>query len=124
MQTVRDKEISAAGEGAGRHHRSKEERRRIALESLGPGVSVAVVARAHGVNANQVFHWRKLLREGRLGGESAFPELMPVRIVEGECAAARSCSGTIHMELGRTRLRVEGVVDPESLRMILEHLGR
>ena len=43
-----------------RRHRSKEERRRIVEESLVPGASVAVIARTHGVNANQVFHWRKL----------------------------------------------------------------
>ena len=29
-------------------------------ETLGPGASVAVIARRRGVNANQVFHWRKL----------------------------------------------------------------
>ena len=32
-----------------------------------PGTSVAVVARAHGVNANQVFTWRKLHQSGVLG---------------------------------------------------------
>ena len=32
-----------------------------------PGApSVAVIARAHGVNANQVFNWRKLYHAGRL----------------------------------------------------------
>ena len=31
------------------------------------GASVARVARKHDVNANQVFYWRKLFREGRLG---------------------------------------------------------
>ena len=49
---------------ARRQFRSKQERRLIAEESLEPGVSVAVLARSHGVNANQVFQWRKLLREG------------------------------------------------------------
>jgi transposase len=49
-----------------RRNRSTQERRRIAGESLQPGASVAVVARGYGVNANQVFHWGKLLREGRL----------------------------------------------------------
>jgi transposase len=47
---------------AKRIYRSKQERRRIAEESLEAGASVAVVARSHGVNANQVFQWRKLLR--------------------------------------------------------------
>ena len=36
-------------------------------ETLAAGASVSRVARRHDVNANQVFHWRKLYREGRLG---------------------------------------------------------
>ena len=31
-----------------------------------PGASVAVIARRHDVNANQVFHWRELFLEGPL----------------------------------------------------------
>jgi transposase len=65
-----------------RRHRSKQERREIAEESLQPGASVAVIARSHGVNANQVFHWRKLLREGRLDVKTVSTQLMPVRIAE------------------------------------------
>jgi transposase len=110
-----------------RRHRSKQERRRIAEESLEPGVSAAVVARAHGVNANQVFHWRKLLSEGRLDLKPvSSTQLMPVRLTEvvGERNPARDCSGAIHIELGRVRVRVEGSADPESLRLILEHLSR
>jgi transposase-like protein len=45
-------------------YRSKRERRQIVEETLQPGASVAVIARRHGVDANQVFHWRKLYREG------------------------------------------------------------
>jgi len=110
-----------------RRHRSKQERRRIAEESLESGASVAAIARSHGVNANQVFHWRKLLRKGRLEVRPALStQLMPVRLAEaiGENSPARTYSGAIHIELGRVRVRVEGPVDPESLRVILEHLGR
>ena len=49
-----------------RSYRSVEERRRIVEETLAPGVSVATVARAHGINANQVFGWRKLYQSGLL----------------------------------------------------------
>lgn len=49
-----------------RRRRSKQERRRIVEETLAPGASVARVARAHGVNANQVFHWRRLYHQGLL----------------------------------------------------------
>lgn len=54
-----------------RCYRSAEERRRIVEETLVPGTSVAIVARAHGVNANQVFGWRKLYQAGLLGSPKA-----------------------------------------------------
>ena len=110
-----------------RQYRSKQERRRIAEESLEPGASAAVVARSHGVNANQVFQWRKLLREGRLDPKPASStQLIPVRLAEvvGEHGSARTYSGAIHIEFGRVRVRVEGSADPDSLRAILEHLTR
>jgi transposase-like protein len=44
------------------------EKRRIVEETLEPDASVARVARAHRVNANQVFHWR---RQGLLGAGNA-----------------------------------------------------
>lgn len=47
-----------------RRRRSFEEKFMIVEETLVPGASVAGVARRHGVNANQVFAWR---RECRLG---------------------------------------------------------
>ena len=43
-----------------RRYRGLEEKRRIVEETLAEGASVALVARAHGVNANLVFNWRKL----------------------------------------------------------------
>jgi transposase len=110
-----------------RKYRSKEERRRIAEETLAPGASVAVIARAHGVNANQVFQWRKLYHEGRLGSATTSTQLIPVRIadvVSQDMRPAVSASGAIHIEMGKVRLRVEGKVDPECLRLILEQLVR
>jgi transposase-like protein len=54
-----------------RQRRSIAEKRRIVEETLAPGASVARVARAHGVNANQVFGWRRLYQGGRLGEQKA-----------------------------------------------------
>jgi hypothetical protein len=65
-----------------RRYRLKEERRQVVEETLQPGASVAAIARRHEVNANQVFHWRKVYREGRLDVELAAQELVPVRITE------------------------------------------
>jgi transposase len=114
--------------------RSKLERRQVVEETMRPGApSVAVIARAHGVNANQVFNWRKLYHAGRLKEKNPATELLPVRISDSsqlafrtgeEHSATRSPSGTIHIELGRVRIRVEGRVDSENLRVVLEHLGR
>lgn len=120
-------EVSVVDIAVRRRHRSKQERRRIAEESLQPGISVAVLARRHGVNANQVFHWRKLLREGRLDERPPSAQLVPVRIsdvAEEQLRPTRCYSGTIQIELGRARVRIEGSADPESLRVVLEHLGR
>jgi transposase len=86
-----------------------------------------MIARQHGVNANQVFHWRKLYREGRLGVEPAAAQLLPVRIsevVSGEQVPTKFYAGVIVVEFGRARIRVEGAVDAGSLRLILERVGR
>jgi transposase len=64
-----------------RSYRSAEERRRIVEETLAPGASVARVARAHGVNANQVFAWRKLHRDGKLRDRSS--SLVPTSATDG-----------------------------------------
>jgi transposase len=128
MRTVQNTEMEvAAVERRLRRHRSKQERRQVAEESLQPGASVAVVARRHGVNANQVFHWRKLFREGRLDLKPTAAQLMPVRItevIEDKSGLIHRQSGVIRIELGRVRVRVEGSVDPATLRAILEQLGR
>jgi transposase len=63
-----------------RRFRTVEAKRRIVEETLVPGASVA---RAHGVNANQVFGWRQLYRQGLLERkESQTPGLLPVRVTD------------------------------------------
>jgi transposase len=56
----------AARDGAGerRRTRSLDERKRIVEEALASGVSVAAVARRHGLNANLIFKWIRRSREG------------------------------------------------------------
>jgi transposase len=60
-------------------------------QTLEPGASVAGVARAHGLNANVVFHWRRLYGEGKLAVEPAQAmKLLPVSIAEREVVRAAS----------------------------------
>jgi transposase len=127
MAAARDTEVLIPEPARKRAYRSKQERREIVEETLQPGASVAVVARRHGVNANQVFQWRKLYREGRLDVEPAAAQLVPVRMAEVVSATqppADLCAGVILVEIGRARIRVEGSVDPENLRLILERVAR
>ena len=127
MGTARNAEVLIVEPSGKRRYRSKQERRQIVEETLQPGTSVAVIARRHDVNANQVFHWRKLYREGRLDVEPAAAQLVPVRIAEvvgSEQAPAKLYAGVIMVEVGRARIRIEGSVDVENLRLVLERVGR
>ena len=56
----------AAHDGGGerRRTRSLDDRKRIVVEALAPGASVAAVARRHGLNANLIFKWIRRSREG------------------------------------------------------------
>src|SRR6202012_6170690 len=54
------------GERRVRRRRSVAEKRRIVELTFAPGASVALVARAHSVNANQVFKWRREFERGQL----------------------------------------------------------
>src|SRR3954467_7195495 len=66
---------------------SVEKKRRIVEESLRPNASVTRVARAHGVNANQVFFWRKLYQQGLLEPTRPKAELLSVQIADPVCPA-------------------------------------
>ena len=111
-----------------RQHRSPELKRQIVEATLVPGASVARVARAHGVNANQVFAWRRQYRQGLLKGcTRASPGLLAVRVSgagagRSEASTTRALSGTLQVELPKGRLQVTGGVDAETLRVVLEAL--
>jgi transposase len=113
---------------AKRQYRSPELKRQIVEETLVPGASVARVARAHGVNANQVFAWRRQYQRGLLKPrDRALPGLWAVRVSgaggEGkEAQTPRTLSGTMQVELPKGQLRLTGWVDAETLRVVLEAL--
>ncbi len=125
---ARDKEASVAPQ---RQRRSIAEKRRIVEETLVPGASVARVARAHGINANQVFGWRRLYLAGRLGAPKPGMKLLPVRVSEKSVPVAieplvtevvQPQRGTIHIELRQAQVRIEGSADPALVRVLLECL--
>jgi transposase len=101
-----------------------------------PGASVAEIARAHGVNANQVFKWRRQFEKGQLAeGSRRTTALLPVRISteieatpepSSEAAGEQRLSGgAIHIELpGRANITAEAGADAALLRYVLESLGQ
>ena len=119
-------------DGGTRRFRSKQERRRIVEETLKPGASVSQVARAHDVNANQVFTWRRLYRKGQLEVEQGSGRLLPVRVADSvptlRTATRRQSklkrTGIIDIDLGHARVHIEGAADPECVRAALEGLIR
>jgi transposase len=95
----------AARDGAGerRRTRSLDERKRIVVEALAHGASVAAVARRHGLNANLVFKWIRRSREGWrdrrrepanekpvvvVPAEGSAPAFIPVKLLELDAASA------------------------------------
>jgi transposase len=116
--------------GAKRQHRSKQERRAIVEETLKPGASVSRIARAYDINANQVFAWRKLYREGRLEIPAGTKALVPVKIIETlersrpPSQSKITRSGIIDIEVGHARVRIEGAADPDCVRAAVEGLIR
>ena len=98
--------------------------------TLERGASVARVAQAEGVNANQVFQWRRAYREGGLAANGVSTALLPV-VIGAETASIseiasepEACpvqtSGAIHIELpGRAAISTRtgpGQVPPICLR--------
>jgi transposase len=103
----------------------------VVEETLEPGASVAKVALKYGINANQVFQWRRLYRDGKLGAPSQRPmQLLPVSVREDEEPAwaepvegVSSHSSAIHIELpGEIRISLEGCVDQDLVRTVLKSL--
>ncbi|MBH3426096.1 MULTISPECIES: IS3 family transposase [Pseudomonas] len=56
---------------------STDQKLAMVRESLEPGQSVSVVARRNGINANQLFLWRKLYQDGSLSAVSAGEAVVP-----------------------------------------------
>ena len=65
-----------------RKRRSIEEKVRIVRETLQSHESVAVIARRHGVNANQVFAWRRHYQRDQLGARPPEPVILPVHVAQ------------------------------------------
>ena len=118
-----------------RKRRSLEQKLQIVRETLQSHESVAVIARRHGVNANQVFAWRRRYEHDPLGARLQEPAILPVRIAR---SAPVHTQGTdvveaSHSPRGGPRLEIELAEGPrvkiwdissETLRALIRDLVR
>ena len=90
---------------------SPEEKRAILEEGEQPGNSLSAVARKYGVNPNQLFHWRKLMREGALVAVGADDQVVPASEVKQLKAQIRELERllgkkTMETEILRDAIRI------------------
>ncbi|HXR19192.1 MAG TPA: transposase [Steroidobacteraceae bacterium] len=117
------------------------EKRAMVEETQRRGASVADVAQRRGVNANLLFGWRRLYRQGVLteaapAGQSPLlpvkistPTLVPTERAKAALPAnaptSEPNSGSIEIDFaGGVRLRVRGRVDRATLERVMSLLGR
>jgi transposase len=117
------------GSRKGRPNYDREFRRRLAAAACKPGASVAKLARENGINANMLFMWRRRYRE-QLQTETT--SLIPVAVVH-ETPSQRATmpsnaravggrttrAGTIEIRFGDVVVKVDGIVDADTLRVVL-----
>ena len=111
-----------------------DEKRRIVEQTLSSDLSVASIARQHGVNANQVFYWRKLYRAGQLAAneQSDVVRFLPVSVAEDVPASeapdeSRSSDQCVMINIEFpvcVLVTVEGAVDASIVRAVMESLRR
>jgi transposase len=113
--------------------RRVEEKLKIVKQTLESGASVAGIALSNGVNANQVFRWKRQYERGELQPRrpKSSSALVPVTIAaEPEAPKLAETPtlpsvGSITIEFpGRALLSIEGAADPAVIRAVLESLTR
>ena len=121
-----------------RKRRSIQEKLQIVRETLQSEASVAVIARRHGVNANQLFTWRRQYQRGQLKGRSGVrgkqAMVLPVQIAERpQACAPGSTAETIQPSHSGPRIKIELANGPrvkiwdiglETLRALIRDLVR
>ena len=132
MDTIIQSTLTPAKRRINRHH-PLSFKRELVEQSLTNGVSVSRIARAHNINANQLFAWRKMYNDGVLDAVSEQPcKLLPVVLIPlttqsspvSHQTITAAPAGVIELAVGKAQLRLEGRVDGATLALVLEHLLR
>lgn len=114
-----------------RRWRTISEKRQIVELTLEPGASVAEVARAHGMNANQVFKWRRAYERGELSESCSALLAVTVSAVSQSLSEpsveqqAPVTAGSVHIEFpGIAMISIESGADCSVVRQVIESLRK
>jgi transposase len=106
-----------------RQHRPIEQKRAIVAEAMAAGASIAEVARRYGVNANLVFHWKRLAERGLLESHTrrmSGRKLVPVKLLEAKTASTTAASATLRVLFpSGIALEVGGTPDAQLLERLI-----
>ena len=101
----------------------KQAKRELVRRCQQPGVSVAAMALAHGLNANLLRKWITVSGRRRGGeGERAVPMMLPVTIQRPMPAASNA--GDLEVVLPGGTVRIRGSVSREALQVVIDCLSR
>jgi transposase len=129
MPQVSRLEVIATG---ARRRWTLAEKRRIVAESYAVARGASATARRHGLTTSQLFAWRKLAREGRLGSVEA-TGFAAALVVPETCGGATTTStavgnglgaGRMEISVGVARVVVDAGVDAAALARVLEVVWR
>ena len=100
----------------------RSEKARIVAESYAPGASATAVAVRHGLHRNQIFAWRRQLRNRAALIGHAMPEFVPVTLASptGSGPAAGGQSGRIEVIADGITIRLGTGFDTGDLRRVLQ----
>ena len=109
-------------------------KREMVEATLSGSESVSMVARRYDVNANQLFRWRRLYRQGLLEDNSQVSQLLPVSVQTSPPAspsngseamlASSSVEGRIELHLpSGVHLMITGTPCAQTLRTVLESVS-
>ncbi len=101
----------------------KQAKRELVRRCQQPGVSVAAMALAHGLNANLLRKWITMSGRRRSGeDERAVPMMLPVTMQRPMHAASNA--GDLEVVLPGGMVRIRGSVSREALQVVIDCLSR
>lgn len=105
-----------------RRNFTAEFKRQLVKQTCQPGASIAGLAQAHGINANQLHKWRRVILGTGSQSAGTSSALIPVTIapdIPTRPPTDDPSSGRIDIELGRARISLCGRVDLDALHTVL-----